>query len=54
MDLLASMKAFVAVTDEGGFAPAARKLGMATSSLTRQVDALEAHLSTLLLNRSDA
>jgi DNA-binding transcriptional LysR family regulator len=52
MDLLASMKAFVAVTDEGGFAPAARKLGMATSSLTRQVDALEAHLSTLLLNRS--
>lgn len=52
MDLFAAMKAFLSVADEAGFAPAARKSGLATSSLTRQVDTLEAHLSTILLNRS--
>ncbi|WP_342249128.1 LysR family transcriptional regulator [Sphingomonas sp. OTU376] len=52
MDLLAGIKAFLSVADEGGFAPAARKAGVATSSLTRQVDGLEEHLSTVLLNRS--
>lgn len=46
------VKAFVAVADEGGFAKAARKAGAATSSVTRQVDALEEHLGTSLLNRS--
>lgn len=52
MDQLAAIRAFLAVTEEGGFAPAARRLGVATSSLTRQVDGLEAHLGTQLLNRS--
>lgn len=52
MDQLASMKAFVAVVEAGGFAPAARRMGLATSSVTRQVDALEAKLSARLLNRS--
>ena len=52
MDVFASIKAFVAVADEGGFAKAARKAGAATSSMTRQVDALEEHLGTILLNRS--
>lgn len=52
MDLFGALQAFVAVAEEGGFAPAARKAGLATSSLTRQVDTLEAHLGTLLLNRS--
>jgi DNA-binding transcriptional LysR family regulator len=52
MDLFGAMKAFVAVADEGGFAPAARKAGVATSSLTRQVDAIEDQLGTVLLNRS--
>jgi DNA-binding transcriptional LysR family regulator len=52
MDVFASVKAFVAVTDEGGFAKAARKTGAATSSVTRQVDALEEYLGTILLNRS--
>jgi DNA-binding transcriptional LysR family regulator len=52
MDLLGAMRAFVAVIEGGGFAPAARKVGVATSSLTRQVDALEATLGAVLLNRS--
>ncbi|MDQ0008406.1 DNA-binding transcriptional LysR family regulator [Luteibacter jiangsuensis] len=52
MDLFGALSAFVAVADAGGFAPAARKAGMATSSLARQVDTLEAHLHTILLNRS--
>lgn len=52
MDHFSALQAFAAVAEEGGFAPAARKAGLATSSLTRQVDALEDHLGTLLLNRS--
>src|SRR6266566_573649 len=52
MDVFASVKAFVAVADEGGFAQAARKAGAATSSVMRRVDALEEHLGAVLLNRS--
>src|SRR6516162_10949383 len=52
MDVFTSVKAFVAVADEGGFAKAARKAGAATSSIMRQVDALEEHLGAILLNRS--
>ncbi|MEM1149735.1 MAG: LysR substrate-binding domain-containing protein [Pseudomonadota bacterium] len=52
MDRFATMLAFVAVAESGGFAPAARRMGMATSSLTRQVNALEEHLGALLVNRS--
>lgn len=52
MDAFASIKAFVAVADEGGFAKAARKSGAAASSVMRQVDALEERLGATLLNRS--
>lgn len=52
MDLYGAMGAFVAVTESGGFASAARRAGVATSSLTRQVDSLEAALGVVLLNRS--
>lgn len=52
MDAFAALKAFVAVIEEGGFAPAGRRMGVATSSVTRQVDALEGSLGTQLLNRS--
>jgi len=52
MDLFASMKAFVMVVDHGAFARAAVKMGVSTSSLTRQVDGLEEHLGALLINRS--
>ncbi len=52
MDLFAALKAFVTVVDQGAFAKASRQMGVATSSVTRQVDGLEAHLGVLLLNRS--
>jgi DNA-binding transcriptional LysR family regulator len=52
MDTFAALKAFVAVIEEGGFAPAGRRMGVATSSVTRQVDSLEESLGTHLLNRS--
>lgn len=52
MDQFAALRAFIAVADHAGFAPAARRLGVATSSLTRQVDGLEARLGAPLLNRS--
>lgn len=52
MDVFASVRAFVAVADEGGFAKAARKAGVAASSMMRLVDALEQHLGAILLNRS--
>lgn len=52
MDMLASLRAFVTVVEEGGFAPAGRHLSMATSSVARQVDSLEKSLGTQLLTRS--
>lgn len=52
MDMFAALRAFVAVVDHGGFAPAARQAGQAASSFTRHVDALEAALGVSLLNRS--
>ncbi|CDO34942.1 LysR family transcriptional regulator [Novosphingobium sp. KN65.2] len=50
--MFAAIRAFVAVVDEGGFAPAARRVGQAASSFTRHVDALEGELGVTLLNRS--
>ncbi|HEY0210697.1 LysR family transcriptional regulator [Acerihabitans sp.] len=52
MDRFAALSAFVAVVEHGGFAPAARRLGVAASSLTRQLNGLEESLGTLLMNRS--
>ena len=52
MDSFAALGAFVATVDSGGFAAAGRQMGVATSSVTRQVDALEHALGTRLLNRS--
>ncbi|WP_462379160.1 LysR family transcriptional regulator [Pseudomonas sp. Marseille-QA0892] len=52
MDKLLAMRWFVEVTDSQGFSAAARKLGVATSSVTRLMDALEADLQTPLMNRS--
>ncbi|WP_076860732.1 LysR family transcriptional regulator [Bradyrhizobium mercantei] len=52
MDRFAALTSFVAVVEHGGFAPAARRLGVAPSSLTRQLNALEEDLGTPLLNRS--
>lgn len=52
MDRFAALSAFVAVVEQGGFAPAARRLGVAPSSLTRQLNALEEQLGTRLMSRS--
>src|ERR1700759_4409820 len=46
------MQAFVAVADLKGFAPAARKLGLSPSAVTRSIAALEEHLGARLLQRT--
>ena len=52
MDRLHAMAAFAAVCDAGGFAPAARRLRVAPSAVTRMVAGLEAHLGVRLLHRT--
>ena len=52
MDRLDAMTAFVAVADLRGFAPAARRLGLSPSAVTRLVAALEDRLSIRLLQRT--
>lgn len=52
MDRFSELKAFSLVAHTGGFSAAARQLGVATSSVTRLVDALEQRLGSPLLNRS--
>jgi DNA-binding transcriptional LysR family regulator len=46
------MQAFVAVADLQGFAPAARKLGVSPSGVTRLIAALEDRLGARLLQRT--
>jgi DNA-binding transcriptional LysR family regulator len=52
MDRIDAMQAFVAVADLKGFAPAARKLGLAPSGVTRLIAALEERLGARLLQRT--
>src|ERR1700682_3461305 len=52
MDRIDAMQAFVAVADLQGFAPAARKLGLSPSAVTRLVGALEERLGARLLQRT--
>jgi DNA-binding transcriptional LysR family regulator len=52
MDRLAAMKAFVAVSDAAGFAPAAAKLALSPSVVTRLVARLEDQLGIRLLQRT--
>ena len=52
MDRIDAMQAFVAVADLRGFAPAARKLGLSPSGVTRLVAALEDRLGARLLQRT--
>lgn len=52
MDRLQAMGVFVAVADLHGFAPAARKLGLTPSAVTRFISALEAHLGLRLFQRT--
>lgn len=52
MDKLLALNMFVETVRCGGYAAAARKLGISTSSVTRQVAALEKALGASLLNRT--
>jgi len=52
MDRLSAMQAFVAVAELEGFAPAARKLAVSASAVTRMVAALEERLGVRLLQRT--
>jgi len=52
MDLVAAIRSFQKVIEAGSFSGAARELGVLPSSVTRQVDALEAELGVRLLQRS--
>jgi DNA-binding transcriptional LysR family regulator len=52
MDRIDAMQAFVAVADNRGFAPAARKLGLSPSGVTRLIAALEERLGARLLQRT--
>jgi DNA-binding transcriptional LysR family regulator len=52
MNRLEAMVAFVQVADLRGFAPAARRLGLSPSVITRQVAGLEDHLGIRLFERT--
>ena len=52
MDRIEAMKALVAVADLKGFAPAARKLGVSASGVTRLIAALEDHVGVRYLQRT--
>jgi DNA-binding transcriptional LysR family regulator len=52
MDRIDAMSVFVAVADLAGFAPAARRLGLSPSAVTRLVAALEERLGARLLQRT--
>ncbi|ABI56752.1 LysR substrate-binding domain-containing protein [Alkalilimnicola ehrlichii MLHE-1] len=52
MDRLLAMEAFVAVVEAGSFVAASERLGRATSTTSRQVSELEAHLQARLFQRT--
>jgi DNA-binding transcriptional LysR family regulator len=52
MDRVSSMLSFVKVVELGGFASAARQLGLANSAVTGHVKSLEERLGARLLNRT--
>ncbi len=52
MDRFAELRTFVEVAEKGGFAPAARALGLSPPAATRAVSALEARLGVRLFVRT--
>lgn len=52
MDRLDSLRVFVAVAEDSGFAAAARRLGLSPPAVTRAVAALEARIGARLLHRT--
>ncbi len=52
MDKLDALRVFCAVVETGAFSRAAEKLGISTSSVTAQVNALESHFQVKLMHRT--
>jgi DNA-binding transcriptional LysR family regulator len=52
MDRLETLRVFVAVAEAGGFAPAARRLGLSPPAVTRAIAALERRVGARLLQRT--
>lgn len=52
MDKFEAMRVFCSVIEAGGFAPAAERMGLSTSAVSRHIAQLEAHLNVRLLNRT--
>src|ERR1700758_1515438 len=52
VDKFLALRAFIDVAETGGFSKAARRMGVATSSVTRLMDALEESLGSALLTRT--
>ncbi len=52
MDRLDAMRALLAVVRSGGFAPAARELGISTSAMSRHIQSIENWLGVQLLRRT--
>lgn len=52
MDRLDSLRVFVAVAEQRGFAPAARQLGFSPPAVTRAISALEQRVGALLVQRT--
>ena len=52
MDSVAGMRVMVRVVDAGGFSAAARQMGVAPSSVSRQINELEAELGVRLFHRT--
>jgi DNA-binding transcriptional LysR family regulator len=52
MDKFTALSMFIEVAETGGFTSAARRLNIATSSVTRAVEGLEETLGTVLFNRT--
>jgi len=52
MDRFQTMTVFVAVAEEAGFAPAARRLNMSPPSVTRAISTLEERLGVRLIHRT--
>jgi DNA-binding transcriptional LysR family regulator len=52
MDLFGSMKMYMAVVEGGSFAAAANKLDISRAMVSKQIQKLEEHLGTRLMNRT--
>ncbi|MCF6293130.1 MAG: LysR family transcriptional regulator, partial [Robiginitomaculum sp.] len=52
MDGFSAIPVFVSVVESGGFSPAARKLGVSKSAVSKRITQLESHLGVQLLYRT--